>query len=93
MFILMLLIHTPDVDTYSGVKCGVFINLNQNVRTGRPPNALLPSAKPHYSTTVQQNISAVSYSASCKELRLVAPSMAAVSYFAIFYLVDQFQVA
>ena len=47
--ILMLLIHTPDVcmllyvDTYSAQKCGVFINLIQNVHTGRPLDALPPS--------------------------------------------------
>ena len=67
-FILMLLIHTPDVcccmyvDAYSGLKCGVFINQTQNVHTRRPPNALPSSTQSHYSTTVQQNISAVSYS-------------------------------
>ena len=53
------------VDTYSGVKCAVFINLTQNVHTGRPRNALPSSTQSCYnSTTVQQNISAVTVTAS-----------------------------
>ena len=79
------------VDTYSGVKCGAFTNLTQNVHTGRPANALPSSTVilKHYCTA--EYFRCVVLSASCNEFRFMAPSIPAVSYYAISYFVDQFQ--
>ena len=95
-FILMLLIHSPCVLLYvlrhiqhSGVKCGVF---TQNVNTGRPPNALPPATQSYtIALLYTEYFRCVALSASCTELQLMAPSIAAVSYFVVCCLVDQFQ--
>ena len=57
------------------------------MHTGRPPNALPSSTQ---SCCTAEYLRCTVLSTSCNELRLMAPSIAAVSYFAISYL-DQFQ--
>ena len=76
------------VDTYCcGVKCEVFIDLTQNVHTGRPPNALPSSTQSYFIALgyccTAEYFRCIVLSASCNELWLTAPSIAAVSYFAI----------
>ena len=79
------------VDIYSGQKCGVFI-IPQNVHTGRPPNALPPATQSYtIALLYTEYFRCVALSASCTELQLMAPSIAAVSYFVVCCLVDQFQ--
>ena len=69
------------------------INLTQNVHSGFPPNALPSSTQPYYSFTpcTAEYFRCIVLSAGCTELRLMAPSIVAASYFAISCPVDQFQ--
>ena len=76
------------VDTYSGVECRVFINLETYIQGAPRTHCHPPHILQHYYTA--ECFRRIVLSASCNELRLMAPSIAAVSYFAIPYLVDPF---
>ena len=80
------------VDTYSGVKCGGIHESHSKRAYRAPPERtviLHTVILKHYCTA--EYFRCVVLSASCNEFRFMAPSIAAVSCFAISYFVDQFQ--
>ena len=76
------------VHTHTRVKCGVFINnLIQNVRTGRPPNALPSSTQSYLALLLYRTISPL-YRTLCKLQRTSVDGAIDRCCFLFFYILS-----